>query len=94
MLYACLDKNTNEPQGVVYVAQEDLADWEKKHIMKPVSDAFRGKQPHEMKVSGSEVKLKAQAEVDAYLQQQEQNQENTKLLKLKQDMIAANAIGN
>ena len=78
MLYVIQEKVGKAIKGTVDVAVGALPEWEKKFIMTPKDESFRGKSHYEIKKQGNNIRLATQQEIDDYKQTQKQSQETTK----------------
>jgi hypothetical protein len=77
-VYVALDKQSNEPKGMVDIKPENLADWAKTYTMKEADESYRGKAGYEIKVDGENLRHATKHEIDVYKDQQKQLQEAAK----------------
>ncbi len=66
MLYALVDKNTNEVSGTAFIKDTHKSDWSKKYLLFPKDASFGVRSPHQMKYENGGVRLATQTELDTY----------------------------
>ena len=82
--YVLRNKQTGEPMGGAELRQDAVSAWEKGFIVEK-NEAFRGKQPYEMKYDGGKLRLATKAELDTYrdsLKQQADSANKQELLRI------------
>lgn len=87
--YVLRDQLTGEPQGAASISDKAINDWAINYILEIPDNPedFRGKRGYEMKFENGKTRLATQSEIDTYLAQQEQEQQNAVNAKKKQEFL-------
>lgn len=86
-VYVTLDNLTGEPTGSASISDKAVADWAKNFILIEADKTYQGKNGYEIKYDNETLRHATQIEIDTYLQQQEQNQQNIENEKNKQILL-------
>ena len=85
--YVLRSKTTGEPQGTASISDEAISDWAEKFIIVEADSSYRGKHKYEIKYENGELRHATQEEIDTYLQEKEQEQEDAIDAKKKQEFL-------
>ena len=86
-IYCLFDKETGEGHGATSIREDYVPDWAKKFILKEADKSYKGKKGYEIKMESGKLRHATQEEIDFYLAQKEQEQQNAINAKKKQEFL-------
>lgn len=89
MLYAIVDKNTNEPLGTLEICSDEIEDYSKNYKIFEVDKSFRGKFGYEIKYEDDTVRLATEEEKQNYLSSRDSEIATSKVTSLRENVLEA-----
>lgn len=90
MVYACIDKITNKPIGMIRA--NSIEKLEERYIVVKVNESFGVRQHYEIKYEDGKVRAATQQEIDDFLAQQEMEAEIVIRAKTRETTLKALAV--